>query len=391
MRKCKCVALLLACLLLVQTALAGSVYAEEKAEDSGLNMEFKSAAVVLVEKSTGTVLFEKNSHEKRPIASVTKIMTMLLTMEAIDSGALSFDDIVTVSERAKSMGGSTIYLETGEQMTVRDILKGIAVMSANDGCVAIAEHIAGSEEEFINMMNHRAAELGMNDTHFSCTNGLDDENNYSSAYDVALMSRELLKHEKITEFTTIWMDSLRNGTFELANTNKLIKYYDGATGLKTGFTSKAMYCVSASAKRNNMEFVAVILGGPTSQDRFSEAMRLLDYGFNGFTMKEGVKGGEEIANIALQKGVVDHVVGVSERDFGMLVKKNEKSELTYEINLDPNLTAPINKGDKIGEMDFYIAGNKVGTVSILANDSVEKQNFFFVFKKLLQCWVNDQA
>lgn len=390
MRKCKCVAVLLACLLLVQIALAGSVYAEEKTEDTGLNMDFKSAEAILVEKETGTVLFEKNSHEKRPIASVTKIMTMLLTMEAIDSGALSFDDIVTVSERAKSMGGSTIYLETGEQMSVRDILKGIAVMSANDGCVAIAEHIAGSEEEFINMMNSRAAELGMNDTHFSCTNGLDDDNNYSCAYDVALMSRELLKHEKITEFTTIWMDSLRNGAFQLANTNKIVKYYDGATGLKTGFTSKAMYCVSASAKRNNMEFIAVILGGPTSQDRFSEAMKLLDYGFNGFTVKEGVKEGEEIANIALQKGVVDHVTGISERDFGMLVKKTEKSELTYEINLVQDLTAPVKQGDKVGEMDFYIAGNKVGTVAILANESVEKQNFFFVFKKLLQCWVNDQ-
>lgn len=390
MRKSKCIAVLLACLFIVQTALAGSVYAEEKTEDTGLNMEIKSAEAVLIEKETGTVLFEKNSHEKRPIASVTKVMTMLLTMEAIDSGALSFDEIVTVSERAKSMGGSTIYLETGEQMSVHDILKGIAVMSANDGCVAIAEHIAGSEEEFINMMNKRASELGMNDTHFSCTNGLDDENNYSCAYDVALMSRELLKHEKITEFTTIWMDSLRNGAFQLANTNKLVKYYDGATGLKTGFTSKAMYCVSASAKRNNMEFIAVILGGPTSQVRFSEAMKLLDYGFNGFTVKEGVKEGEEIANIALQKGVVDYVTGISERDFGMLVKKTEKSELTYEINLIQNLTAPVKQGDKVGEMDFYIAGNKVGTVAILANETVEKQNFFFIFKKLLQCWVNDQ-
>jgi len=371
-------------------AAAAPVFAVEKEEDPS-NMELKAPSAILVEAKTGTVLFSKAPHDKRPIASVTKIMTMLLAMEAIDRGDMSMNDTITVSEHAKSMGGSTIYLETGEQMSVHDVLKGIAVMSANDGCVAMGEHIAGSEEAFIKLMNDRAKELGMNDTHFSTTNGLVDEDNYSSANDVSLMSRELLlKHPKIKEFTTIWMDSLRGGAFQLANTNKLVKYYQGATGLKTGFTQKAMYCISASAKRGNMEYISVILGAPTSKDRFADASKLLNYGFNGFIIKDGVKAGEKIANVALQNGLIDHVLGISGKEFNMLVKKTDKSTLTYEINLKENLSAPIKKGDKIGDMAFFLDKKQVGDVEIVADQTVEKQNFFHLYMKIVKYWVNDK-
>lgn len=382
----KAIACIVVFILLVSVALPA--FAEEAPT---AEMTLSAPSAILMEQNTGTVLFEKASHEKRHIASVTKVMTMLLIMEAIDRGDLKMDDMVTVSEHAKSMGGSTIYLETGEQMSVHDILKGIAVMSANDGCVAMAEHIAGSEEEFVKMMNERAQDLGMKDTHFSNTNGLVDEGHYSSAYDVAIMSRELLKHKRILEFTTIWMDSLRDGKFQLANTNKLIKYYQGATGLKTGFTQKSMYCLSATATRNGMSLVAVVLGAPTSKDRFSDASKLLNYGFNGFVIKPGVKKGEDIANVSLEKGVANSVLAKSDQDFNMLVKKTDKSELTYEINFKDHVEAPIKKGDALGTMTFYLAKEKVGEVPVVAADDVKRQNLGFVFLKLMKYWVNDQV
>ncbi|MGN0148794.1 MAG: D-alanyl-D-alanine carboxypeptidase family protein, partial [Clostridia bacterium] len=251
--------------------------------DKALDINAKSA--VLMEASTGKVLYEYAPDEQLPIASVTKVMTMLLIMEEIDEGRMTLDDMVSVSENAMSYGGSTMFLETGEQLSVNDMLKGIAVASANDGCVAMAEHIAGSESSFVDMMNEKAAELGMSNTHFMNTNGLDEEGHYSSARDVAIMSRELIKHEKIFDYTTIWTDELRDGKFQLANTNKLIRFYNGANGLKTGSTSQALCCLSATAKRDDMQLVGVVLGAPTSAERFASAKTLLDYGFSHYNVK----------------------------------------------------------------------------------------------------------
>ena len=261
----------IACLLMI-LILPVSAAAED-------GISFNAKSVILTEASTGKTLFESNSHESLPPASVTKIMTMLLIMEAIDRGEISYDTVVTASERAKSMGGSTIFLDTNEKMSVEDLLKGIAVASGNDACVAMAEHLCGSEEAFAAKMNERAAQLGMKDTHFVNCNGLDAPGHYTSAYDIALMSRELMRHKDIFKFTTIWMDSLRGGKFSLANTNKLIRFYSGANGLKTGSTSVAGCCISAAAKRGEMQLIAVVLGAPTSKERFAAASNLLNYGF----------------------------------------------------------------------------------------------------------------
>ncbi len=367
-------------------SLALPAFAEEATED----ITVTSPSAILMEQETGSILWEKNPHEKRHIASVTKIMTMLLIMESIDRGELKMDDIVTVSEHAKSMGGSTIYLETGEQMSVHDILKGIAVMSANDGCVAMAEHIAGSEEAFVSLMNQRAKELGMNDTHFSNTNGLVDEDHYSSAYDVAVMSRELMRHKKITEFTTIWMDSLRDGKFQLANTNKLVKYYKGATGLKTGFTQKSMYCLSATATRSDMSLIAVVLGAPTSKERFADASKLLNYGFNGFVIQKGVKKGENVTNVPLQRGIESSVLAQSKENFNLLVKKSEQSKLTYEISFSDPLSAPIKRGDTIGFMTFYQNKTKVGKVDLVASKDVKRQHVGHLFVKVMRFFLCNQ-
>ena len=239
--------------------------------EGNTDLVLNAKSAILMEEATGNILYESNPDERLPIASVTKVMTMLLIMEAVDSGKISLDDMVTVSENAMSYGGSTMFLETGEQLTVNDMLKGIAVASANDCCVAMAEHLAGSESAFVDMMNEKAKELGMENTHFMNTNGLDEDDHYSSARDVAIMSRELMKHETIFNYTSIWMDTLRGGKFQLANTNKLIRFYDGANGLKTGSTSKALCCLSAAAKRNDMQLIAVVLGAPTSAERFASA------------------------------------------------------------------------------------------------------------------------
>ena len=296
-----------------------AVFAEGNT-DLGLNA--KSA--ILMEEATGNILYESNPDERLPIASVTKVMTMLLIMEAVDSGKISLDDMVTVSENAMSYGGSTMFLETGEQLTVNDMLKGIAVASANDGCVAMAEHLAGSESAFVDMMNEKAKELGMENTHFMNTNGLDEDDHYSSARDVAIMSRELMKHETIFNYTSIWMDTLRGGKFQLANTNKLIRFYDGANGLKTGSTSKALCCLSAAAKRNDMQLIAVVLGAPTSAERFASAKSLLDYGFANYAVNTQITAGDEVQKIAVEKGVDKEVGVVAGDSCSTLVKKGQE-------------------------------------------------------------------
>ena len=344
--------------------------------DLGLNA--KSA--ILMEESTGNILYESNPDERLPIASVTKVMTMLLIMEAVDSGKISLDDMVTVSENAMSYGGSTMFLETGEQLTVNDMLKGIAVASANDGCVAMAEHLAGSESAFVDMMNERAKELGMENTHFMNTNGLDEDDHYSSARDVAIMSRELMKHETIFNYTSIWMDTLRGGKFQLANTNKLIRFYDGANGLKTGSTSKALCCLSAAAKRNDMQLIAVVLGAPTSAERFASAKSLLDYGFANYAVNTQITAGDEVQKIAVEKGVDKEVDVVAGDSCSTLVKKGQEDNITKEIKIDETITAPIEAGQKIGTMTISRDGEVIADIDLNALSAVEKKGIGLIIK-----------
>ena len=340
-------------------------------------------ASILMEASTGNVLSESNADEQLPIASVTKIMTMLLIMERIDSGALSLDEMVTASENANSYGGSTMFLETGEQLSVSDMLKGIAVASANDGCVAMAEHIAGTEADFVDMMNNRAEELGMTNTHFMNSNGLDEDGHYSSARDVALMSRELIKHKKIFDYTKIWTDSLRDGKFALANTNKLIRYYNGATGLKTGSTSKAGCCLSATAERDGMELIAVVLGAADTKTRFACASSLLNYGFSSYTVKKQVEKDEPMGTVRVSKGKSEQVSVVAAESYSVLSKKNETGETEKTVKMEDCVTAPVSAGDKLGEITFSEGGNVIKTVDIVAAENVEKKGFCLVLIDLL--------
>lgn len=350
-----------------------------------VNVNVKSA--ILMEASTGKVLFENNADEQLPIASVTKIMTMLLIMEAADSGKLTMDEQVTVSEHAMSMGGSTMFLETGEQFSVSDMLKGICVASANDGAVAMAEHIAGSESGFVDMMNKRADELGMTNTHFVNTNGLDADGHYSSARDVAIMSRELIKHEKIFEYTTIWLDSLRGGKTQLANTNKLIRFYKGANGLKTGSTSKALCCLSATAKRDNMQLIAVVLGAPTSKDRFGGASTLLDYGFANYAVERVVEDREVIGEVMVRKGERTSINAVANNEFAYLADKGARKDIERKIEFAQSLEAPIEEGEIIGKMDLVCDGKVIGSVDIAAGENVNRKGFSEILRDIFSEWI----
>ena len=353
--------------------------------DLGLNAK----SVILMEESTGNILYENNPDERLPIASVTKVMTMLLIMEAVDSGKINLDDMVTVSENAMSYGGSTMFLETGEQLTVNDMLKGIAVASANDGCVAMAEHLAGSESAFVDMMNEKAKKLGMENTHFMNTNGLDEDDHYSSARDVAIMSRELMKHETIFNYTSIWMDTLRGGKFQLANTNKLIRFYDGANGLKTGSTSKALCCLSAAAKRNDMQLIAVVLGAPTSAERFASAKSLLDYGFANYAVNTQITAGDEVQKIAVEKGVDKEVDVVAGDSCSTLVKKGQEDNITKEIKIDEAITAPIEAGQKIGTMTISRDGEVIADIGLNASSAVEKKGIGLIIKDFSQLFSSE--
>ena len=314
-------------------------------------------------------------------------MTMLLIVEAIASGKISPDEMVSVSERAMSMGGSTMFLDTRETLSVRDMLKGIAVASANDGAVAMAEHIAGSESAFVEMMNNRAKELGMTNTHFVNTNGLDDDDHYSTARDVAIMSRELVKHEMIFEYTTIWMDSLRDGKFQLANTNKLIRFYSGANGLKTGSTSKALCCLSASAKREGMQLIAVVLGSPTSKDRFAAASGLLDFGFANYAVEKQASQGDILAQIPVLKGKRSEVGAICESDCSVLIKKGENVDIEQRLDIPERIIAPVQKGEVIGRVEFIKDGKVQGSVQLVADASAEKKKYKdFLFDAFLK-WI----
>ena len=353
-----------------------------KAENEQLD-GVDAKAYILIEQNTGRVLAENNADERLPIASVTKIMTMLLIMEAVDNKTISLDDMVTVSENAMSYGGSTMFLEAGEELSVNDMLKGIAVASANDGAVAMAEHLTGSESAFVDMMNNRARELGMNNTNFVNTNGLDDDEHYSSARDVALMSRELLKHPKITDYTSIWTDELRGGKFQLANTNKLIRFYTGANGLKTGSTSKALCCLSASAKRDNMQLIAVVLGAPTSDKRFASARALLDYGFAKYKVKELVKANEKICSADIVNGIEKTVNGIAKESKTALFEKNNNKEIEKRIFTESYINAPIKKGDVLGYIEFVSDGKVIDKVDIISEIDVDKKGIGQIMKDIM--------
>lgn len=354
---------------------------DAKAEEMNLN----GKSFILIECDTGQVLYEQNADEQLAPASVTKVMTMLLIMEAIDRGEITYDTIVTASERAKSMGGSTIFLDAGEQMTVNDLLKGIAVASGNDACVAMAEHLSGTVENFVAVMNNRAKELGMVNTNFVTCNGLDSDGHYSSARDIAIMSRELLKHEDIFKYTTIWLDSLRDGKFQLANTNKLVRFYSGANGLKTGSTSKAKNCISATAKRDGMQLCAVVLGSDTSALRFNAASTLLNYGFNNFTVK-GMTKGEVVGEVKIKKGGRGSVFGVLSEDCMRVVQKNTASEIKKTITLYENLKAPVARGDKVGELLLDMGNGETEKCDIVAQRDVGKITFGQMYKEILKKW-----
>ncbi len=356
----------IACLLMI-LILPVSAAAED-------GISFNAKSVILTEASTGKTLFESNSHESLPPASVTKIMTMLLIMEAIDRGEISYDTVVTASEHAKSMGGSTIFLDTNEKMSVEDLLKGIAVASGNDACVAMAEHLCGSEEAFASKMNERAAQLGMKDTHFVNCNGLDAPGHYTSAYDIALMSRELMRHKDIFKFTTIWMDSLRGGKFSLANTNKLIRFYSGANGLKTGSTSVAGCCISAAAKRGEMQLIAVVLGAPTSKERFAAASNLLNYGFANYGVTQFGEKGSEIRSVAVESGKSDSVMAVAKESSSALLQKSQIKKAKIHINLPKKVKAPVKKGSALGEIIITLDGETISRTDIVASHSVGKKD-----------------
>ena len=356
----------IACLLMI-LILPVSAAAED-------GISFNAKSVILTEASTGKTLFESNSHESLPPASVTKIMTMLLIMEAIDRGEISYDTVVTASERAKSMGGSTIFLDTNEKMSVEDLLKGIAVASGNDACVAMAEHLCGSEEAFAAKMNERAAQLGMKDTHFVNCNGLDAPGHFTSAYDIALMSRELMRHKDIFKFTTIWMDSLRGGKFSLANTNKLIRFYSGANGLKTGSTSVAGCCISAAAKRGEMQLIAVVLGAPTSKERFAAASNLLNYGFANYGVTQFGEKGSEIRSVAVESGKSDSVMAVAKESSSALLQKSQIKKAKVHINLPKKVKAPVKKGSALGEIIITLDGETISRTDIVVSHSVGKKD-----------------
>lgn len=358
-----------------------TAYADER--------ELSCKSALLMDYGSGKILYEMNPHEKLAPASVTKVMTMLLTMEEIAAGRLKYTDIVTASAYAKSMGGSTIFLDEGEQISVDDLLKGIAVSSGNDACVAIAEHISGTTDSFVERMNQRAKELGMENTHFVNCNGLDAPEHYTTAYDIALMSRELMKHEDIFKYTTIWMDSLRNGEFTLSNTNKLIRFYKGATGLKTGSTSGAGFCISATAKRDNLHLIAVIMGAPTSKERQADASSLLNYGFAKYKNELNIKKNQSVPDVKIIKGTKNYAKAVCRDDVSILMEKDSTHEVELKYNLLKNLKAPIQKGELAGEAICVIDGKPAGKTDIIFSENVSKVNLTYSYGKFIDLWLGN--
>lgn len=353
------------------------------------SLSLNVGSAVLIEQNSGQVLYNQNMHEKLRPASVTKVMTILLIMEAIDSGKLSYTDKIPCSEKAAGMGGSQIWLDVREELTVDEMLKAICVVSANDCTVAMAEYLAGSEEAFVNQMNAKAKELGMNDTTFKNCHGIDEDGHVTSAYDIALMSRELLtKHPSITKYTTIYMDSLRDGKSSLVNTNKLVRNYKGATGLKTGSTSVALYNLSASATRNDLSLIAVIMKDPTSPIRFAEAQKLLDYGFNNFEYKKLANENDLIKEISVDKGIENSVNAILENDSGVLIQKGQNKDIVQSVQLTDSINAPVYAGQVLGNVTYSLNGNEIGKVNIVAEKSVGNNTAFNMIEHVFFNWLS---
>lgn len=376
---------LISAFLCVVLLLSGSVcsYAAES-ENSSAPFEDFSKSSILMCADTGDIIYENNAYEHLSPASVTKVMSMLLILESLESGKISLSDEVVTSKNAVAMGGSQIWLEEGEKMTVDELLKAVAVASANDACTALAEYIAGSTASFVTMMNERAKELGLENTHFENCTGLDDTatNHYSCAYDIAVMAREVMQHELIKNYTTIWLDYLRNGETELNNTNKLVNTYNGITGLKTGTTSKAGFCVCATAERDGMSLISVVLGADTSEDRFTSASNMFDYGFANYQIIVPEIDETQISQVKVINGIEKSVMPVYDETDKILVKKGGE-EITYEYKTEPSVSAPVKSGDKLGEIIIKSGSDTIKTVKLYAGKNIKKINFSYVFKEML--------
>lgn len=350
-----------------------------------VNLNIDSESAILMDEDTGTILYTKNEHEKLRPASVTKVMTLLLVMEELEDGRIKLDDKVPCSERARKMGGSQIWLAENEELTVNEMIKAICVVSANDCSVAMAEFIGGSEEAFVQKMNVRAKELGMNDTTFKNCHGIDEDGHLTSAYDIAIMSRELSKnHPEIHEYTKIWMDTLRDGKSELVNTNKLVRFYSGCTGLKTGSTSLALFNLSATATRNDLKLIAVVMKGPTSQKRFDDAKTLLDYGFANFSNKVLVTKGAEVSKIEIEKANKKEVTVVAEDDLIALVNKGDEKDIRTEVIFNENITAPLEYLEVIGVQKCYLNDELIGEVNLVTNEKIERKSMLNFISLLIE-------
>ena len=349
---------------------------------SNLNLAENAKSAILIDASTGNIIYEKNAHEKLAPASMTKMMSMLLIMEAIDRGELKWNQMITASENASSMGGSQILLETGEKMSVKDLFKGIAVASGNDAVVALSEAIAGTEDEFVKRMNQRAKELGLQDTNFKNPHGLDTANHYSSSYDMSLIAKELVKHEKVLEFTSIYEDYLREGQKNkvwLVNTNKLVRFYDGLDGLKTGYTKEAGYCLTSTAKRGDTRFITVVMGEPDTKTRNSETTSMLDYAFSQYESEKIFSKDNSVGTVRVDLGKTETVKLFPMEDVSVLNKKSEnKKNVNYELKVN-HLSAPIKKGEKVGELILKVEGEKNRTIPLTVQNKVAKANLLEVY------------
>lgn len=371
-------------LSLAMTSLLFSPLPAAAAQEDNMPLPLSSASALLMEKETGTILLQQNAHQKLEPASVTKVMTLLLVMEAVDSGRLSLDESVPVSAHAAGMGGSQVYLKEGERLSVSDLIKCVAVVSGNDCAVALAERLSGSESAFVDQMNQKAQALGMEDTHFVNCTGLPAPGHLTSAYDIALMSRQLLLHHPdIRQYTTIWTDSIRNGAFGLTNTNRLIRFYDGATGLKTGFTASAQYCMSAAAQRNGMELIAVVMKAPTTAQRFQDASCLLDYGFANYALLTPQPEGP-LAPIDVLLGQSKTVQPQLQRECRLLVEKAQADQITTRVDLARDVQAPVDPGQTLGEFQVYVGEQLRDTVPIIAAQGVERLSVPGLFSQLLR-------
>ncbi len=368
------------CIMLAAVLLISHAGAIDTLEDDAIDISAPSA--ILMEKSSGEIIYVKNAHERMPPASVTKVMTMLLIVEAIENGDIALTDIVTASKHASTFGGSCVYLEEGEEMSVDEMLKCIAVVSANDCAVAMSEYLCGTEQAFVQRMNQRAEELGLRDTHFTnCTGLFDDDNHYTSAYDLAVMSRELIKHDLIKNYTTIWMDSIRGGEFGLSNTNKLVYYYDGCTGLKTGFTSLAMYCLSATAEREGVEYIAVIMHADSIDSRNEDAKTLLSYAFANYTLCS-LRSPEVLPPVTVKLGSADCVQPVYEGAESKLILRQGAGEASYSVDLPDSVSAPVKAGQKLGTLTVTTGGGEEYIVPLVAANDVPSATLGQIFLML---------